>query len=207
MNQIQEVYNILLKHYGKQGWWPIQGKYSGKSPKNDDEVFEICLGAILTQNTSWKNVEKALNNFEKISKEAINSISDEELKEKIRPSGYYNQKTRKIREFLKAKEFTREKLLEVWGLGPETVDSILLYAYNKPYFVIDAYTKRVFERLGISFNRYEDLQELFHKSISSETYKEYHALIVEHCKQHCTKKPSCNSCPLANICTHSQKYF
>ena len=114
---IKEIYNILLKHYGKQGWWPIQGKYTGEPPKNEDEIFEICLGAILTQNTSWKNVEKALNNFKKISREEINKITDEQLKQIIKPAGYYNQKTKKIREFLKLTKFTRESLLNTWGIG------------------------------------------------------------------------------------------
>jgi endonuclease III related protein len=198
MNKIETIYNLLLKHYGKQGWWPIQREYSGDPPKDDNQIFEICLGAILTQNTSWKNVEKALNNLT-ITKEYINSLTDEELKEKIKPAGYYNQKTRKIREFLKTKVTTREKLLEVWGIGPETADSILLYAYNQPYFVVDAYTKRIFQRLGYKENTYEELQSLF---TNKDTFKEYHALIVEHCKQHCLKKPKCENCPLRELCSY-----
>ena len=201
---IEQVYNLLLKHYGKQGWWPINGKYTGNPPKNENEIFEICLGAILTQNTSWKNVEKALKKFKEISREYINSLNDNQLKEIIKPAGYYNQKTKKIRAFLKLTEFTRENLLNTWGIGPETADSILLYAYNQPYFVIDAYTKRVFERLGFKEQTYEDLQSLFK---NKNNYKEYHALIVEHCKQHCLKKPKCENCPLTNICSFSQKSF
>jgi len=206
---INKVYSILLKEYGKQGWWPLHGDHSGKLPQNDAERFEICLGAILTQNTAWKNVEKALKNFKTISRKEINQLTDEQLKEIIRPAGYYNQKTKKIREFLKLKEFTREKLLQTWGIGPETADSILLYAYQEPFFVIDTYTKRIFSRLGLDFTDYNNLQNIFHTSLKKdpEIYKEYHALIVEHCKRHCLTKPKCENCPLLNICTSSQINF
>jgi len=200
---IQKVYKLLIGAYGPQGWWPLHGKHSGTPPKTEDEQFEIALGAILTQNTSWKNVEKALKNFKIISKEHINQLSDNQLKEIIRPAGYYNQKTRKIREFLKLKTINRESLLNTWGIGPETADSILLYSYNQPFFVIDNYTKRIFSRLNLKFTDYNDLQQIFHKEIKPEIYKEYHALIVEHCKQHCLTKPKCDSCPLLKICNYS----
>lgn len=202
------IYNKLLDSYGKQGWWPLQDKYSGVQPRNEQEILEICIGAILTQNTSWKNVEVSLKQLE-FTRKYFDSVSDEKLRQLIKSSGYYNQKTRKIREFLKLKEITRESLLSTWGIGKETTDSILLYAYNKPYFVIDAYTKRIFERLGFKFNDYDSLQEIFYKNLEKDAglFKEYHALLVEHCKQHCLKKPKCENCPLLDICSFTQKTF
>jgi endonuclease III related protein len=200
---LNEVYNILLDQYGKQGWWPLKGVYSGKVPKGD-EIFEVCLGAILTQNTSWTNVEKALENLGEASRARV--LTSEELSLLIRPAGYYNQKVKKIKEFISFLEsgasVTRESLLGVWGIGPETADSMLLYGYGQKYFVIDAYTKRIFSRLGVSEGDYAYWQELFHGSFEGDVYmyKEYHALIVEHAKRHCKVKPSCEGCCLKGMC-------
>ena len=193
------LYDNLLKKYGKQGWWPLYNKISGKfeyfagNPKNERQKLEICLGAILTQGTNWKNVEKALLNLTKnnlIDKNKLNKISLKKLSLLIKSSGYYKQKARKIKEFIKflnsEKEITRENLLDIWGIGPETADSILLYAYNKPYFVIDAYTKRIFSRLGYCKEdiKYEELQNLITNKIPKDVdlYKEFHALLVKHGK-------------------------
>ena len=169
MNKIHQIYNMLLKLYGPQGWWPLlnckginptkTGAVKGyhpndySYPKNDRQRFEICIGAILTQNTSWPQVEKALLNLKglnALNPEEMKNLKLEKLKQAIKPAGYFNQKARKIKEFtdfylsLNNKISTREELLELWGIGPETADSILLYAFKVPTFVVDAYTKRVF---------------------------------------------------------------
>jgi endonuclease-3 related protein len=207
MNKIQRTYRHLLKRYGKQRWWPIAGKYSG-GPKNKAEKFEVCIGAILAQSTSWKNVERALENLRKakaLNKKALERIPAAKLAKLIKPAGYYNQKTRKLKEFarfhksLKGKEPAREQLLDVWGIGPETADSILLYAHNKPFFVVDAYTRRILSRLGVCKNAddlkkcsYDTLQQLFHKKLprNAKMFNEFHALLVEHGKRLNKKKIS-----------------
>ncbi|MFH1332522.1 MAG: endonuclease, partial [archaeon] len=138
-------------------------------------------------------------------REAIIKIDNNKLSQYIKSSGYYNQKTRKLKEFAKYKgETTRENLLKIWGVGEETADSILLYAYNKPYFVIDAYTKRIFQRLGYKEKTYQELQKLFTKNLPKDTkiYKEYHALLVELGKNYCKNKPECNKCVIRKICTY-----
>ena len=181
MNKIKKIYSILYKKFGPQGWWPItlenefHPKHHGISPRNDKERFEIIIGAILTQNTNWKNVEKAIFNLNKAKLVDINKIkkiNQKKLASLIKPSGYYNQKAEKLKTaadfFSKIKSPSREQLLDVKGIGPETADSILLYAFQKPFFVIDAYTKRIFSRIGICRQdiKYEDLQNLFHKNLN-----------------------------------------
>jgi endonuclease III related protein len=202
---IRKIYDLLLLKYGPQGWWPVSKKYDGRIP-NNREKFEIAIGAILTQNTSWKNVERVLENLGEINVAKIIGMSDEELGQAIKPSGYYNQKVKKIRELVRflesGEEITRKNLLCVWGIGPETADSIILYAYQKPSFVIDAYTKRVFTRIGFQDRDYKNWKFLFESNIQKDLqiYKEYHALIVELAKRHCNKKPKCIGCPLDHIC-------
>jgi endonuclease III related protein len=202
---IKEVYDILLQEYGPQGWWPISNKYDGRIP-NQREQFEICIGAILTQNTAWTNVERALGNFKSISQKEVSKLSDDELAEVIKPSGYFNQKVKKIRALIKflenAEPITRENLLSIWGVGPETADSMLLYAYQQPFFVIDAYTKRIFSRVGLKAKNYDSWQDLFQSNLEEDVqiYIEYHALIVELAKKHCNSKPKCSGCPLDKIC-------
>lgn len=200
-----EIYNKLLNHFGKQNWWPIIGSKKTKR-------LEIIIGAILTQNTSWKNVEKAIKNLvEKrlISREKIIKIKEEELQNIIKRCGYYRQKAKRLKEALKRIKgnVTREKLLKINGIGKETCDAILLYAYEKPYFVIDAYTRRILERTGIlknAFNMdYDELQRFFHENLPKdiEVYKEYHALLDELAKNYCKKKsPLCEKCPIVAIC-------
>jgi len=223
MNKIQQVYNLLFRSFGKQGWWPLTLKLKSKhykgSPKTNNHKFEIIIGAILTQNTNWKNVEKALYNLAKnklLDINKLNSTPISKLAPLIRPAGYYNQKTERIKltaNFLiknKIKKLNklsikelRTKLLELKGIGPETADSIILYAFEKPIFVIDAYTKRIFNRLGYKEQDYNQWQELFHKNLKPNlnTYKEYHALLVELGKNHCKTKPVCINCPLKKICS------
>jgi len=211
------IYKQLLKAYGKQGWWPLsknqlQTKHHQGNPKNLKDQFEIIVGAILTQNTSWTNVEKAIYNLNKSNLLNLNKIikaKKSKIAKLIRPAGYYNQKAERLKiiaEKIKnnsnlLKE--REELLKTKGIGPETADSIILYAAEKPSFVIDTYTKRIFSRLGlINSNNYNEIKEFFEKNIKkdTETYKEYHALIVEHAKRHCKNKPECNNCFLKERC-------
>jgi len=221
---IRKIYLLLYKKFNSQGWWPftleneLHPRHHGISPRNDRERFEIIIGAILTQNTNWKNVEKAIYNLNKESLadiKKIKKISHKKLASLIRPSGYYNQKAERLRimaEFLSRNpinrlmkvgiEKLREKLLKVKGIGPETADSILLYAFNKPIFVVDAYTKRIFQRIGYKEKSYEELQELFMSNLEKDTklFNEYHALLVELGKNYCRKKPDCKECPLAKLC-------
>ena len=218
MNKIQEIYTILYKEFKEQGWWPVGNKYHANyiKPENEKEIFEICLGAILTQNTSWKNVEKALENLNKnnlIDLEKLNNIDIKKLAETIKSSGYNNQKARKIKEFVNflksGKEINRENLLKIWGIGPETADSILLYAYKKPFFVIDAYTKRIFQRIGFKEDKYEEMQDLFMKNLQEDhkIFNEYHALLVKLGKDTCRKEPLCEKCPLNKICELGRKVY
>lgn len=206
-SRLMAIFSSLYAFYGPQKWWP------GETP------FEIAVGAILTQNTSWSNVEKAIQNLKNeglLNLEALKSISMEKLSILIKPVGYYNIKAKRIRAFLDfmldnfyenmeilrehQTDMLREKLLSVYGIGPETADSILLYAFNKPVFVIDAYTKRVLSRHGIiELNlSYEKIQHLFHTELArdSQLFNEYHALFVRVGKEHCKPKPKCNNCPL-----------
>ncbi len=224
-----KIYQKLLKVYRRQLWWPttpkdkLIPKYNG-GPSTEQEQFEVIIGAILTQNTSWKNVEKAIINLNKenlIQIKKIKSIEIEKLKQLIRPSGYYNQKAGRLKslsEFLTTNPIKELKKLEIKelrtlllqqkGIGPETADSILLYAFNKPIFVIDTYTKRIFSRLGMlnEDSKYVDWQELFHKNLKKDTklFQEYHALIVEHAKQFCRKKPLCSTCILNGDCKNAR---
>ncbi len=203
---LMKIYRRLLHAFGPQNWWPVK---NGFRPKE----WEICVGAVLTQNTNWKNVEKALENMKKhgiVSREDIIRIDTEKLAEIIKPAGYYNQKAKKLKALASLEgKITREKLLSVWGVGPETADSILLYAYGKPYFVIDAYTRRVFSRLGLvkETSSYEELRHFFEKNLPRDIqiYKEYHALIVELAKRFCKKKPFCEKCPISDYCKFENK--
>jgi endonuclease-3 related protein len=181
-------YKKLLKAYGPQAWWPMK---RGFAPKE----WEVCVGAILTQNTNWRNVERALDNLIKnkvVTPEATLKISAKKLEQLVRPSGFYRQKAERLKtlakfvlgfgSFEKFRKVERHKLLKAKGVGPETCDSILLYACNRPYFVIDAYTKRFVRSLGLKPARdYEPLRAYFETRLPKDValYKEFHALIVE----------------------------
>lgn len=223
----EELYKYLENHYGPQGWWPLQLRYGSarngyhpEFPVIDTErkdKYEIILGAVLTQNTAWGNVNKALqtlflNGID--SPEKFIQAPEEEIKKMIRPSGYYNQKYLKLKKlfvfFLEndylgknTELLSREKLLEQWGIGEETSDSILLYGYNRPLFVVDAYTKRLLFRIsGKKFCNYKSCQQYFHENllIDLKVYNEYHALIVKHSVEICKKTPLCGSCFLYEKC-------
>jgi len=222
MNKLNQIYKKLHSSYGNLNWWPttIRGtkpEYHGKKI-NTTQRFEIIVGAILTQNTSWKNVEKAIENLNKenlLTAEKIAKTKQEKLAKLIRPAGYFNQKSERLKiiakYFLKNPKLLkkpvlelRRELLSIKGIGPETADSIILYASEQPIFVIDAYTKRIFSRLGHckEDHAYDELQELFMKNLQPDTllFKNYHALLVELAKQHCKKKPACRGCPLSSMC-------
>ncbi len=206
-DKLLKIFYKIYNHFGPLNWWP------GDSP------FEIMVGAILTQNTSWSNVEKAINNLKKenlLDPFKLLALPDDRLRELIRPSGFYNVKTKRLKEFLnffiseyqgnieKMKKEDlwklRNKLLKIKGVGKETADSILLYALEKPVFVVDAYTRRIFSRCGLVPENieYDELQEFFMSNLPEDVflYNEYHAQIVLLGKTYCRKKPLCEKCPL-----------
>ncbi len=208
-NILLKIYNSLYNYFGPLNWWP------------GDTPFEIMVGAILTQNTSWSNVEKAINNLKKenlLEPRKLYRINQEELSQLIKPSGYYNIKARRLKNFINIfvngfegsaeKMFSgddrelRKKLLNVNGIGPETADSILLYGGKKPFFVVDAYTKRIFSRhkLISKDSTYYQIQEFFIKNLDRDVklFNEFHAQIVMLGKTICTSKnPDCAKCPIA----------
>jgi endonuclease-3 related protein len=220
------LFNKLMKKYGHQKWWPIDNYYHKKN--GSDPRFEIIVGAILTQNTSWSNVEKTLENIKMKNLLDIKNIAKIDiitLKNLIKSSGFFNQKAKRIKNFALYlyKNFNndldlffnrdlndiRRDLLSLDGIGLETADSILLYAGNKPIFVVDAYTKRLCKRLSFNINiSYNEIQQFFKeyickkysKSQITQIYNELHALIVIHAKNLCKIKPNCCDCPLKNYC-------
>jgi len=207
---LPELFKRLYDHYGPQNWWPVDEEYHRK--KGSDPREEIVIGAVLTQNTSWKNVSRALDNLKRRSLLSFRGVIEtplRDLEDLIRPSGYYRQKARRLKEVCSALEpvekvtgISREDLLKIRGIGPETADAILLYAGGRPYFVIDAYTARILERLFGIRGSYEELRSLFEDNLSPdvEVYREFHALLDRHAKVHCKKKPVCEGCPLAGEC-------
>jgi len=213
---LTEMYHSLYGAFGPQRWWP------------GDTPFEVAVGAILTQNTNWGNVEKAINNIKKqraLNAGALQKMSDKKLASLIKPAGYYNVKTKRLKNFLNffvnhfkgdmnrmKKEITlrlREKLLGVNGIGPETADSIMLYALEKPVFVIDAYTKRILARHKLVSKKadYHEMQELFHNNLPKNTklYNEYHALFVKLGKDYCKTKPRCEECPMQSLLNSKER--
>lgn len=210
-SELMQIYEALYSRYGDLHWWPA------KTP------FEVIVGAVLTQNTAWGNVEKAIANFGgKLAPEFIARIDVAELADIIRPSGFFNQKA----EYLKAVtawygrygydtstvsreplEKLRAELLSVKGVGRETADSILLYAFGFPTFVVDAYTLRLCERFPVAAGSgYEQVKSYFESHIpkSVEIYNNFHALIVINAKDNCRKKPVCDACPLCERCFRFQ---
>jgi len=212
------LHDLLLAEYGPRGWWPGDGP------------FDVIIGAILTQAASWKNVELALANLKAAhcwSFQAIAALPQETLAEIIRPSGYFNAKAAKLkafaahllegyegdldRMFSKDTALLRRELLSIHGIGPETADDILVYAAGKPSFVIDTYTIRIMERLGIvpenGSNRYGDWQEMFHNQLPPNValFNEFHALLDHHAGGVCRKTPVCEGCCLLSVCPTGQE--
>lgn len=206
---LNTVFRRLLSQHGPQHWWP------GETP------FEIMIGAILTQNTAWTNVERAIANLKQadcLSPECLLETPFEQVAAWLRPSGYFNIKTRRVRAFcewyLQAGGYRnlksgntldlRQALLGVNGIGPETADDILLYAFDRPVFVIDAYTRRLLVRLGLieGDEGYEELRLAFQAALAEDVglYNEYHALIVIHAKHNCKPRPHCGHCQLQSLC-------
>jgi len=211
---LTEIYERLFATLGPQQWWP------GESP------FEVLVGAILVQNTSWRNVERAIENLREaavLSPRAIHELAQEELEELVRPAGYYRIKARRLKNLIEfivdrydgsldamfATELSelRGELLTINGVGPETADSILLYAGDLPIFVVDTYTLRIFARHGwIDYAAtYHELQEHFQSGLPDDPqlYNEYHALLVRIGNQYCRKKPKCDECPLQDMLPES----
>jgi endonuclease III related protein len=211
MNErLTTIYDILLKRFGPQDWWP------------GDTPFEVIVGAILTQNTNWTNVEKAIINIKNanlLTPDKLHHLDITKLAALIRPAGYFNIKAKRLKNFLdwffenysgKLENLEgvrtpqlREQLLSVKGIGPETADSILLYALNRPVFVVDAYTARICSRhhLITEDADYNEIQETFESNLLSDTqlFNEYHALLVRTGKDYCKPTPKCEECPLNSL--------
>ncbi|RLJ08389.1 MAG: hypothetical protein DRP12_00640 [Candidatus Aenigmatarchaeota archaeon] len=202
MNLVR-LYKRLLSAFGPQGWWPCSGRFRPRE-------WEICLGAVLTQATTWRQAERAL---ERLWKAGITTprklLECQGLEELIRPAGYFRQKARRLKDLAKLvlsfpsfssflSGVTRDQLLQIKGIGPETADAILLYACRRPVFVIDAYTFRLASRLGIPARTYHQLQSYFESRLPKDirVYQEFHALIVQLGKLFCRPKPACDLCPL-----------
>ncbi len=229
MSGLEKVYSILFAAYGEQGWWPIPYRAGthGYGPRGyrlagykaeigAEERFSIILGAVLTQNTNWNNAEKALINLYNagvLLPEDLLRFGREEIESLIRSSGYFRQKAVRILAVAKAlapylsfpeNPPGRDFLLSIKGVGYETADSILLYAFSVPLFIADLYTRRFLSRLaGVEkMGDYEEVRNKFEQVLPADAdiYSEYHALIVEHGKQHCGARCSCVSCPCASFC-------
>jgi len=212
--RFREIYDALYAAHGPQRWWP------------GDTAFEIMVGAVLTQNTAWINVERAIANLKQanaLSPEAIVAAHPRRLAKWLKPSGYFNVKAKRLRAFCRwlidqggtaalarlPTDTLRARLLAVHGVGPETADDILLYAFERPVFVIDAYTRRIFQRLGAirGDEDYETLRAVFEQALGPDTalYNEYHGLIVRQGKDICRTQPRCAQCAIAGACGAVQR--
>ncbi|MBF0255867.1 MAG: endonuclease III domain-containing protein [Gammaproteobacteria bacterium] len=205
---LQRVHAELLAAYGPQDWWPAETD------------FEVMVGAILTQNTAWSNVEKAIANLRQadlLDPQRLAFMEPGELAQIIRPAGYYSVKAKRLQAFCRfyqergdaklralATEPLRQALLAVHGVGPETADDMLLYAFARPVFVIDTYTRRLLSRLGLCSGKepYEVLRLAMEQALPADValYNSYHALIVQHAKAYCRKQPACAGCRLLALC-------
>lgn len=204
---IMDMYKRLFSFFGPQNWWPAE------------TPLEVMVGAVLTQNTNWKNVEKAIENLKKeglLSVSGLYNISEQRLAFLIKPAGYYKMKAKRLKNlvsymmerhkgnlsnlFSLDTESLRKELLSIQGIGPETADSILLYAIKRPVFVVDAYTYRILKRHELIWDdtSYDELQQLFMKELPHDEalFNEFHALIVKAGKSFCKKRPLCHVCPL-----------
>ena len=216
---LNEIYRRLYQRYGPQGWWPGEGS------------LDVVIGAILTQAAAWTNVETAMRSLKEAgcwSLEAIHRLPVDDLAIMIRSSGYFNAKARKLKAFAghvvnqyggelsaflgQELDPLRLELLSIYGIGPETADDILLYAAGKPSFVVDSYTRRIVQRLGVIVlekgDGYGDFQALFHDNLPHDAplFNEYHALLDRHAKEACTKTPQCEGCCLRDICATGRSH-
>lgn len=214
---IPSIQQRLHEHFGPLHWWPAE------SP------FEVAVGAILTQNTAWTNVEYAIGNLKQagvLDPEGLAGLAAEELEELIRPAGFFRQKASRLQNLARylVKNWNgdmtalchgplaeaRGRLLSLAGIGPETADSILLYAAARPSFVVDAYTRRIFRRIGLlqGNESYDEIRRLFMQHLPEDVplYNEYHAQIVQLAKTRCRKQtPLCSTCPLVRTCRHGRR--
>ncbi len=207
VKMLATIYEMLFAHYGDLGWWPAETPY------------EVIVGAVLTQNTAWSNVEKAIGRFEgELSPERILNLPPEELQEIIRPAGFFRQKAQYLKDvtgwlmgygcsmdLLRRRPLPeiRSELLDVRGIGNETADSILLYAFHLPTFVVDAYTMRFFRRFPVAAGKtYMEVKAFCEAGLPRDVqvYQHFHALIVKNGKEHCRKQMSCPGCPLEASC-------
>ena len=209
--RLRDIYRRLRRRFGHAGWWPGDGP------------FEVCVGAILVQNTSWRNVEATLARLrarDLLSHRALSALPQPALAEAIRPAGTFNVKARRLAALVsligeewggdvirmrdESAQSLRQKLLSAKGVGPETADSIALYAAGKPVFVVDAYTRRVFARLGLlkGGESYDEIQRLFesHLPLDADLFGDFHAQIVRLAKEACRARPLCETCPLSGVC-------
>jgi endonuclease-3 related protein len=205
--ELMEMFDLMFDHFGPQKWWPA------------DTALEMIVGAVLTQNTSWRNVEKAIANLKDkgfLSVRGLHALNAEDLAEEIRPAGYFNVKAKRLKHLIgfiverydadlstllaEETDRLREGLISVKGIGPETADSIVLYAADRPVFVVDAYTFRILFRHGMVDESagYQNLQSLFmdHLPDDARLFNEFHALIVQTAKEYCRRTPRCRGCPL-----------
>lgn len=206
---INRVYREMFRRYGPRNWWPA------------DTGFEVMVGAVLTQNTNWRNVERALDNLKRagaMDPETILATHHKRLASWLKPSGYYNVKSKRLRNLCRwlienggMRELERMRtpalrraLLSVYGIGNETADDILLYAFDRLVFVVDAYTRRIFSRVGLihGLEDYDDVRSMFETEIDGHQsdYKEFHALIVLHGKTVCRPVPHCDTCCIRRLC-------
>jgi endonuclease-3 related protein len=216
-NRLLQVFDLLAAHFGPLHWWPAETS------------FEVVVGAILTQNTAWTNVERAISQLKEVgalTPTGIRDLERAELERLVRPAGFFRQKAERLQLLVNhlfarhggdlghmlsgSLEEMRRELLALKGVGPETADSILLYAGEHPSFVVDAYTRRLFNRLGIlsGSETYEAIRALFMEALPPDTdlFNEYHALVVEECKTFCRKRrPLCPECPLLALCPFGKK--
>lgn len=216
--RLNEMFGLLYNYFGPQGWWPAE------------TTVEVIVGTVLTQNTNWNNAAKAIENLKRrelLSINALHSLKETELAQEIQPAGYFNIKARRLKNLINFfmeccqgdlslffegnTQTLREQLLSIKGIGPETADSILLYAGNRPVFVIDAYTYRILMRHSMCDEQsgYHELQETFMDNLPEDTqlFNEFHALIVQTGKDYCRKKPVCNACPLKEWEADSRQIF
>jgi endonuclease-3 related protein len=228
---IKGLYGQLLREYGPQGWWPVPGSAGRRGfdplgyhpgnyfhPRTPAGRFEVIMGSVLTQNTAWTNAAAALARLRgagvRLPADVLGQ-SPTRLAGLIRSSGYFNQKAKKLKAVAvmfsrpgrlgASRAPSRAALLSEWGIGPETADSILLYAFHSAVFVVDAYTRRILSRIGLiaGGETYDEIQAVFHGSLRRRAplFNEYHALIVHHAKEHCAARPKCAGCPV-NPCRY-----